>query len=170
MSVSNFTSLKTQDLSTYAMPFIENDPSYIKPPANITMENEGKTKPSIRSFFRKKQHQSPPQSNGFSPPSSSKVKNFLEALRPRSRSDAMQINVGKTRKSSVGNTPESPKTPPCTPMGSLLASNMVKSDSGDQNSVIGVNPYGPQRSRAYSEPKKSARMAALNNFMAKRVR
>ena len=122
-------------------------------------------------------------------PSSSKVKDFFQAFRPRSKSDVDSMKAIRRRKSS-GDPPNpsqllipkgrhrsqtvqegvevrSPPSSGPTAMSNLLTADnipIVPSTQAERNRILEM-----YRSRAYSDPKPRARAAALAAAQKKRV-
>ena len=138
----------------------------------------------FRNLFRKRQKSGGDETKLKSPqpPSSSggsKVRSFLEAFRPRSKSDVTSLNVptaaGRHRSSSVTSEQDVydlSKTPPpvspgfsksltntMTPMSNLLVENSSQSNGSERVSASAL--VEKFRHRAYTDPKQKSRMAAI---------
>lgn len=147
----------------------------------------------FRNLFRKRQ-KSGDETKMKSPLSSSggsKVRSFLDAFRPRSKSDVSSLNIPASRHRSSSATSEQDlcksKSPPSvspgfsksltttmTPMSNLLVENSVPNvqQSNGNDRVSAFSLVEKFRHRAYTDPKQKSRMAAIaarNAYRKQRV-
>ncbi|KAK2175387.1 hypothetical protein NP493_732g01000 [Ridgeia piscesae] len=171
------------------MPLLDSDlPEPTTPKNNMAaadiVDEEFRTRSGsggFRNLFRKRQ-KSGDETKVKSPvPSSgSKVRSFLDAFRPRSKSDVASLNIpgGRHRSSSVTSEQDlyTSKSPPpvapgfsksltttMTPMSNLLVENSVQNmqQSNGTDRVSALTLVEKFRHRAYTDPKQKSRMAAI---------
>ena len=181
------------------MPLLDSDlPEPTTPKNNMAaadiVDEEFRTRSGsggFRNLFRKRQKsgdegkvKSPVPSSG------SKVRSFLDAFRPRSKSDVASLNIpgGRNRSSSVTSEQDlyTSKSPPpvspgfsksltttMTPMSNLLVENSVQmQQSNGTDRVTALTLVEKFRHRAYTDPKQKSRMAAIaarNAYRKQRV-
>lgn len=187
-----------QDLSSFAMPLLESETN------DMATDVDGNFRPrsgsgGIRNFFRKKHKSGDVESMKASASASStgkpaKSRNFLEAIRPRSKSDVAALQMGRPRTQSVGlpmDTSEvrsraeqefvlskSPSGSVPTPMSALLSGDKSPSKPVPTQKEAAPAPGAvtPEmfvemyRHRAYSDPRPRTNLrAAASAARAKKV-